>query len=1275
MTSPTSKRIPPQRNFDDYVLTLSRGEHVGMSNTPQNKFTQISGGPGLSSATYDACSLPLDIGFNFSFNNKIYTKFAVCVNGYFVLLDPLVNTFNALDIFTISSGDNTHMRSTFTHDHVILAPWLAGTLSGDAAEIQVALTNNASNYNTVNGIDVPLSTVYDPVSYACSKCNTSYTKYGNALIVRWNNISSATNSASGRLTYEIILYENGKIEFNYTPIKIINGINVNEIGTIGIFLSDKIFRDFASELQATNRSLNVNGGAKYNTTFADPINGTNFASSLRPLSVYQDLNISTPVDFFNWPTQDNLGATFTFQPPLLRRKVLPRKDISNIDAQTNKKLFFDDRTSTTFGFDAVVNYPTTLQRNFNAHIETNVNEQNLFSSNFLVSSSISRNASEQFLLSEIETTISPFNDRTILHSSGSSIDLFGYSLKQSNENKTRIDIALPVNYNTRMVPLTSSIYYYNSAIKCWNIPENAAGDLAGPASYDIFQQASSYVSEDFRGFGPISNLISSGSDRTFKIDPWWPYLETQTDTLVGERYTQENFTKAIGKKYQKSVQINPDYEAIDETIELNIDTPFVLEHATITLPCAMGDSWFKQRTTTFTPADELNNNGNQMFVSFVDFVGPALTCALFNQIKLNNTTRRELICTGSIIPIGDNTSELVFSSDPGLTNLSPNEQFNIRPEGFLAYSSNPAAIISPNNFAAFTGSAHINCEAAITNGIVANVSWILSDASLDAQNRNTVSSILSSSTLPSNDQTRIYSISPFGRAATGIEQSGRSVFGNEFGTSDIQLANIKNPFYLPAPTTQQQGVINNGKAFLLSANVPITKTVQSPYLLYPGDKLIFSVSKTRPKFYGNLWWYASGSAVSGSSFVTSNIANRFDDVQLISGTINITLYGSYIKNDKEFHKIENYSSPIINDIICNDPTVDQFETMNRDEYVGTITDRYITGSIIQRAQSFDKSSQFIFGNRTVETSIYNSENQHNSDTNSKSFNMQPLFERTPKNVSRMFVIPDYNERFYDTLLPDFSKCLKLNGGALYTQNGVNLATFDIGASVVPVLDYRWTKSFPYEQHYSTAKRLQNISSGFTVSTVLSGTTFLSIPETNVNGFFIRENGTSDATYITPGTLILVEDFFGNTTSNQIYPTQNDYAKILYGFGDVNTCKISGERTEGTNHFSSFRFNTFGVVFVSPVIRGSKYGVHNVLPEYTKQYCSRTHYGFIRDVYEQRVYGRLYNEANSTTSQGCVTVKFIDSSGKLTQPELTNSQNLSLECTSSIPYIDNVTTDR
>jgi hypothetical protein len=47
----------------------------------------------------------------------------------------------------------------------------------------------------------------------------------------------------------------------------------------------------------------------------------------------------------------------------------------------------------------------------------------------------------------------------------------------------------------------------------------------------------------------------------------------------------------------------------------------------------------------------------------------------------------------------------------------------------------------------------------------------------------------------------------------------------------------------------------------------------------------------------------------------------------------------------------------------------------------------------------------------------------------------------------------------------------------------------------------------------------------------------------------------------------------------------------------------------------------------------------------------------------------------TVSNSPVTVKFVDSEGKLTTPENTQSQNLSVEATSSLPYFDLISRNR
>ncbi len=167
----------------------------------------------------------------------------------------------------------------------------------------------------------------------------------------------------------------------------------------------------------------------------------------------------------------------------------------------------------------------------------------------------------------------------------------------------------------------------------------------------------------------------------------------------------------------------------------------------------------------------------------------------------------------------------------------------------------------------------------------------------------------------------------------------------------------------------------------------------------------------------------------------------------------------------------------------------------------------------------------------------------------------------------------------------------------------------------------------------------------------------------------------------------------------------DLNKVLFGFGDLNTIFFdltipdanspTGYASRGTHKWFEFRYNKHTFLFgnpsfsftgyefrsgsiwsASPIIRGWKYGLYNGLPDYTAAYYRQGRYGQYRDMLEQRIYTRIFhtnpNRTISTTSEvndGPITVKFVDSNDNLVDPQNTQSQNLSLHATSSLPYFD------
>jgi hypothetical protein len=165
---------------------------------------------------------------------------------------------------------------------------------------------------------------------------------------------------------------------------------------------------------------------------------------------------------------------------------------------------------------------------------------------------------------------------------------------------------------------------------------------------------------------------------------------------------------------------------------------------------------------------------------------------------------------------------------------------------------------------------------------------------------------------------------------------------------------------------------------------------------------------------------------------------------------------------------------------------------------------------------------------------------------------------------------------------------------------------------------------------------------------------------------------------------------------------DDISRTLFGFGDANsyfqrTNADTSVSLLGTGHYAEFRdqegphpdgIGAAGydnsIFKFSPRIRGWKYGVVSGLPTFSRAYWRRGKFGQFRDMLEQRPYTKYYESPENTpidpsfqqgVKEAAVTVKFISPDGRLTGPDNTWSSNLSFECTSSIPYIEGVPTNR
>lgn len=1363
--TPKALRAAPARTFENYILTYVSSNNINLSNVPENKFVPAPEGAGVPYADDQVSTNPIPIGFDFLFDGITYKSFAVCTNGWMALVDPVLGTFNSVEVMDGASLQNERILPTFTSNAVVLAPWFDDLRN-------LADDPNQQISSTVTGIEryskgfqskpISINKTRNVLRYA-----NDNSSQGRKLIVRWSSLSNYL-TANAVLHFEVIISENGTIEFRYKPKQKRIDSTTTEGATIGIFMPNGTnrFRDFSYGLgyRDYNRTQYKYGGVIYSANYLD-------TDPVTLISASYSVNLN-PVN--HWPGHDSGGAAFIFTPPKNRRKILIKNEQRIIDSQitypeilrtgnrssTNKSVLFDDRRTLIFSTvgvsgssGSVVNYPSKLNRFYGGTEPGITSRQDLFAGDFEITASVSKGASDQFVTNRFPQFITPFsedklyeNDPTAtsdFFTSGSKIELFGLALKQPLKSKTHIKFSLPVEFNVSMPGNTSSIYYYNINAASWNIPENSSystennfvpagttkGDLAVPDA-DI-QDYDSRITEDFRGFGAIGNFICSGSVNRYGVSA------KQTDILINSPYTVNNINDAMGKVYDKTITNNEDYRASpNETFNIPIKQPFLIERAVIEIPVAFGDGWFKDKTKCFEPY-RTSFVENTTF----DFGGPSLTIALFNQFNFGSkSSRRDLILTGTITHTFDNSSNLTLSNNP-----PDDTTFLLLPVGSKAYGANPSAIITPASSSTrgynFTGSVVVKTEAQSSNGVMARYVFNGStdQALLDLLNAKELELTDKDNGIGFIQSIRILSINNFGRASTGFDPSGRSIFGKELISSD--KVSIKqrtaNPFYLTGALgaltvdnrtavfnslglQQFNQVLDSTDNFKAYAVLPLEGTLASPYLVYPGDQLTLAIAKTRPTLYANTTW-----AAGNGSLWTFSSGNIKHDVQLITGSINITFYGSLIKEGSEYHDPLNQEigSVAVHEIaVGGEPVLDQFDCEYKEQYVSGTYDSFIAGDMISSVNYFGTkvfvTGTFLGFNKGYQIAstgtrgrLFSKNNARTETTvpgttsfdynTSLSYALQPFFEKA--GTVRVSQHTDSIERYWDSVMPSISECFASDGKGITVFDEVLLPLYVPTSTVntlntgfmffvknqldLPFYNHIWSWAYPFEPRYSKVAREKNMNKSFIAKFACqSDLSILSIEPQPLQGFFfgpIQQRSTSSDAVLR---LSLISDVNIKGVALPYITSSagsSDTMKALYGFGDDNnvfTDLTGSQGTFGINNFPTFRAKgdyaiaAFGSTFhtrynVGPIIRGWKYGVYSGLPAFNKSYFRLSHYGQFRDMLEQRHYTKFYNEEKSQSSQGCVTIRFVDALGKTTNPERTWSQNLSLEATSSVPYFD------
>lgn len=825
---------------------------------------------------------------------------------------------------------------------------------------------------------------------------------------------------------------------------------------------------------------------------------------------------------------------------------------------------------------------------------------------------------------------------TPYYQTGSSLSDFGAGFISNLGSKTKISIDIPVTQAVALQPNSASIYYLNNSLGRFE-------EIAANIRHRPYANMNMWETRLFNHLG--SNIISSSKNDVLQLGH---IVNSPTeDQTLPRSYLQDNLPIAFSNMGRLLSLVNTQSALIDSAFEATssqyiqmsqyINQPFLVEKVIMEIPIKAGPGWLRD-FTRFVRLNAINGYRSDPF----DTGGPCITFGLINQINKNN---RELILSATIIPENDN----YIGQD-----VSPlyNERFA---SGFKSYGQ-PTLVIPSSSNQTFTGTLKFQLEPRISNGVT-SLGFACVPGSYASYGANSGDKLRNSFAI---------AVNPFGRGMRGV-QTGRSVFGKEYSVPNSDGISSLAKFF-------PEGIGLYCDVYLYNYE----QTAVSPYILFPQDKLVLSVSKYRS-------CVAQG-AVDGSApynFNSSMSLNRSHDVFMDSGTVKITMYGSMVREATEFHDTLNsrLDTNAVHEMIHN-VIVDEWDIGSTQEFTGSMRSQFMTGTIdkflIQndyhwsRRQSID-STNFDPRN-TFSGSIYASEQEIR------------FFERAQFN--RNMQASSDNEQFYDSMIPRFDDILAVENSLAPYNIGIGdskmLITIDaIAVETVGYSCVDWTRSFPYESKYSNLIRTRMIDK---VSSQINPLLYTSNPLLPVLIPIqpVDEN-ISLETYDGNDWMFLAADFKSGVFTGLRYA---DLIKQMYGSGDLNNVRkgsvfLDPESTDvlyGSTCRPSYRKTVFGkppgsgmpsftwdITRVGTIIRGWKYGMLNGLETMSKATFRRDRFGQLRDMLEQRLDSKFHDGQNILSSP--IKVQFIGPNGTTVRPENTFSSNLSFEATSSLPYFD------
>jgi hypothetical protein len=961
------------------------------------------------------------------------------------------------------------------------------------------------------------------------------------------------------------------------------------------------------------------------------------------------------------------------------RQVLPRREIRERDRRPGaypvksktgdrtrsgrNSIYFDDARSILFLTGVNITYPTTQQ------FDPGVVAGDLTASIGSVIGNVDPYAVDQFIPSSNQTErVGSFFDcglfeqdeTNVVNSkfmTGAAYAIASDRFKSKISNKTILRAEFPLTKISQM-STGSAIMYFNPTSGCFVTIANEGSYLNNGQS----NGAMTFAPLPFTPYGmhymPLNDYDLGGAfgGGGYGVVPLPAEQSVQRMVTYQGDGSDSAFFSISGYSvgFATASVLNSGHVAKPEqtfTLENKLGHPFLIEKIVVEFPFQAGPGWLNDN---FRFHEAFSNDLQYLG----DGGGPMITFALMRQDAVDKRNR-DIIASGTITTMMDmqtgsyHVISGVYGGGGGYSDAV------VTPDGVANLGVVPSVTIagqflsSSNNF--FTGTVRMTMDPQITSHVlrqkISGSAYFINK--LIAGGKDAIGSVFG----------------PISRRSAKYIESGRSVLGNDFALLDPKKLDQKNN-----PVNVMDAQYENGTQKATAPRIATSKmyvdvkstTIKSPYLIYPNDKLLLCLSKHRACGDDSILNFAFG----GDTSADPNMF-AYHDVAIGTGSFKITLYGDLIKEDIEFHDTLNQrleTEELWQDV-GEDPVLDQFDVSYRYELSGTYVDRF---NVLNVLTPTNIGSRHLTS--SMETTSYFS-NFAETDSSRVPWSTQQEWssvryvdELKKNSRNRMFV--STNEKFWDTRVPhpreamykcnpNFRLVSIINGD--YTITRI-MYTGMSGSSINGVGISDWVMTYPFEPRYSSLTQIYVNTLG---SEFFPGASLIDYGQ-----IAIQYGMTGSAV----NRLVATE----SDTSTVSGATFSEFVKFFYGIGDgksdVDNQHVRFLRSKTTNSGGGVPFLTTGAV-----LRGWRYGLMSGFPMFSRAMFRRDHYGQPRDLLEQRLDAKFFDEIglspdgtqNGTpgVKNGPVRVSFYDSAGNQTDPIKTLSSNISFEATSSMPYTD------